>query len=79
MKMHKIGFPMELYNLMLEKIDTLGVSIPEYIRHLILNDVEETADEELETAIAKSLKDYNDKKYVVINNKEDLKKFIEDL
>jgi hypothetical protein len=79
MKMHKIGFPMELYKLMLEKTQTLGVSIPEYIRHLIINDVEETADEELEAAIAKGLRDYNEGKYTTIKNKEDLKKFVEDL
>jgi len=79
MKMHKIGFPKELYKLMQEKTENLGVSIPEYVRHLIINDVEETADEELEAAIAKGLRDYNDKKYVVIKDKKELKEFLREL
>jgi hypothetical protein len=76
MKMHKIGFPKQLYKLMQEKTNQLGVSIPEYVRHLIINDVEETADEELEAAIAKGLRDYTEKKYVIIKDKEDLKELI---
>ena len=79
MNMHKIGFPNELYQLMQERVDTLGISIPEYVRHLIINDVEETADEELEVAIAKGLRDYSEKNYIVIKDKEDLKKFIKEL
>jgi len=77
--MHKIGFPTELYKLIQEKTDKLGVSIPEYVRHLIINDVEETADEELEAAIAKGLRDYSEKKYIVIKDKEELKEFIKEL
>jgi L-lactate utilization protein LutC len=79
MKMHKIGFPKQLYKLMQEKTNQLGVSIPEYVRHLIINDVEETADEELEAAIAKGLRDYSEKKYVIIKDKKELKEFLEEL
>lgn len=79
MKMHKIGFPKQLYKLMQEKTEQLGVSVPEYVRHLIINDVEETADEELEAAIAKGLRDYSEKKYVIIKDKKELKEFLEEL
>jgi L-lactate utilization protein LutC len=64
---------------MQEKTEQLGVSVPEYVRHLIINDVEETADEELEAAIAKGLRDYSEKKYVIIKDKKELKEFLEEL
>lgn len=64
---------------MQERTEKLGVSIPEYVRHLIINDVEETADEGLEAAIAQGLRDYSDKKYIIIKDKEELKDFFKNL
>ena len=83
MKTHKLTFPPELYELVQLKTKRLGLTVPEYVRHLIINDVEslpvEEASPELEGKIASGLRDFAEGKYVVIKNKEELKKFVEEL
>ncbi len=83
MKMHKIAFPTELYELMQVKTQQVGLSIPEYVRHVVINDIEKTpieiASPELEKGIDSALRDVGKDKYIVIKNKKDLKKFVEDL
>ncbi len=83
MKTHKLTFPQELYELVQLKTQKLGLSVPEYVRHLIINDVEsmtvEEASPQLEEKIANGLRDIAEGKYIVIKDKEELKKFVEDL
>lgn len=80
MKVKQIPFPEELLKHAEIRRKGMGIGFPEYIRHLVLNDIENIYDapvtkEEREQVI-QSLKEYAEGKYYVIRNKEDMRKYL---
>jgi hypothetical protein len=76
MRVKQIPFPEELIEHIERKRSKIGIGFPEYIRHLVLNDIEQEpplTDQE-ERNIAMSLKDFADGKYTVLKTKEDVRK-----
>lgn len=76
MKVKQIPFPEELIAHIEERRLKIGIGFPEYIRHLVLNDMEEksTLTRKEEENIALSLKDFAEGKYTVLKTKEDIRK-----
>lgn len=71
-----------LYKLAEKKAKSLGIHFPEYIRHLLINDVEEdlepieTVDAETDKRIGESLKAYKEGRYTTVHTEEELDKFL---
>jgi|SRR3989338_7369706 len=80
-----ITFSPQLYSLVKEKAERLGLSFPEYLRLLAASDVKKEVeqipmvDEETEKRIGQSLKDYKEGRYTIISTKEELKKHLNSL
>lgn len=80
-----ITFSPNLYVLVEEKAEKLGVSFPEYIRMLAVSDIKEQVeqlpmvDEATEKQIAKSLRDIKEGKYTTIKTDEELGKHLKSL
>lgn len=78
-----ITFSPELYLLVKTKAEKFGMSVPEYIRVLALNDVKKAVenlplvDENTEKNIEKSLSDYQHGKYIVVNDSPGLDRYLE--
>lgn len=81
MKVKQIPFPEELIAHIEKRRAKIGIGFPEYIRHLVLNDLEQApqlTDEE-EKNIAMSLKDFAEGKYTVLKTKEDVRKHFKEV
>ncbi|MDE2024937.1 MAG: hypothetical protein KGJ07_00410 [Patescibacteria group bacterium] len=80
-----ITFSPQLYELIERNAKKIGVSFPEYIRILAVNDVRQASDtipyvdEETEERIGRSLKDIKNGKYTTVSTKEELEKFLNTL
>jgi hypothetical protein len=76
MKVKQIPFPEKLIERAEERRKRMGIGFPEYIRHLVLNDVEKETPltEQEEENIAMSLRDFAEGKYTVLKGKEDIRK-----
>jgi hypothetical protein len=78
MKVKQIPFPVELIEKVEKKRKKIGIGFPEYIRHLVLNDLEKDTEEYVtrkeENSIGKSLKDYEEGRYTVLESEEDIDK-----
>lgn len=80
-----ITFSPQLYRLLEKKAQRLGVSFPEYIRGLAVNDIKKTVeqsplvDEETEKQIAKGLDDIEKKNSTKVATKKDLTTYLESL
>ncbi|HEC64790.1 MAG TPA: hypothetical protein ENI23_05830 [bacterium] len=75
-----IVLPRELAALAETKASRFGFKIGEYIRHLIVSDVEEDipmVDVETEKRIGKALKNFEKGDYVTIRNKKELDKLLD--
>ncbi len=76
MKVKQIPFPEKLIERAEKRRKEMGIGFPEYIRHLVLNDVEKEpplTDQEEEN-IAMSLRDFAEGRYTVLKSKEDIRK-----
>jgi len=79
-----VTFSPQLYYSADTKAKELGVPFAEYLRHLIMKDVEKDVanipmvDEETDKRIGQSLKDFAEGKYIEIDasNDEELEKFV---
>jgi len=79
-----VTFSPQLYFNADTKAKQLGVPFAEYLRHLIIKDVEEDiadlpmVDEETDKRIGQSLKDFEEGRYIEIDpsNNEELEKFV---
>jgi len=77
-----ITFSAKLYNTAVARANSLGIPFAEYIRHIVIDDIEENignlpmVDEETNKLIGQSLKDVKEGRYVVVepNDKEGLDK-----
>lgn len=80
-----ITFSPELYSLVVTKAKRIGVSFPEYIRVLLVNDIKEEVeaiemvDEETEKAIGQSLKDFKEGRYTTLRSKKDIENYFNEL
>ena len=80
-----VTFSPQLYFNAEAKAKHLGVPFAEYLRHLIIKDVEEDVsnlpmvDEETNKRIGESLEDYKKGRYTSIKTKKDLKQYFEDI
>lgn len=76
MKVKQIPFPEKLIERAEKRRKEMGIGFPEYIRHLVLNDVEKeiTLTQEEEEDMESSLRDYAQGKYTVLKSKEDIEK-----
>lgn len=87
LKQQRVGVTTELLTLIEARIKQLGIpSIPEYFRHLAINDVKnivdnsiEVLDEETEKKLGKALEDYKKGRYTIITNKRQLDKLFRDI
>lgn len=60
----------------------VGLTFNEYVRHLVVNDIEQAIElltEESERAVAQSLNDLSEGKYTVLNNSKEIKKHFKKL
>jgi len=79
-----VTFSPQLYYNAEARAKQLGVPFAEYLRHLIIKDVEEDivdlpmVDEETDKRIGQSLKDFEEGRYIEIDpsNNEELEKFV---
>lgn len=73
-----VTFSEKLYSNAIARANSLGLPFGEYIRHILIKDVEESAknlpmvDPETEKRIGLSLKDLSEGRYTVIHNKAEL-------
>ncbi|KKR31570.1 MAG: hypothetical protein UT63_C0066G0016 [Candidatus Gottesmanbacteria bacterium GW2011_GWC2_39_8] len=75
-----ITFSTKLYNKAIARASSLGVPFTEYVRHVVLDDIEEniehlpTLDEETNAYIGKSFQDLKEGNYIVVkpNDKKGL-------
>lgn len=73
-----ITFSPQLYQLVEKNAADLGISFPEYIRVLAVNDVKKMVEkmsfvnEEVEEQIAKSIEDIKNKNYVTLSSEDEL-------
>lgn len=73
-----VTFSPKLYNNALARANNLGIPFAEYVRHLLLKDVEENnpkvpmIDAATEKRIGQSLKDLKEGRYTVIKNEKEL-------
>ncbi|MBI4225896.1 hypothetical protein HY612_02175 [Candidatus Roizmanbacteria bacterium] len=80
-----ITFSPQLYSLVKEKAERLGLSFPEYLRLLAASDVKKEVeqipmiDEETEKRIGESLEAYRKGQYTTISTKEELEKYLKNL
>jgi hypothetical protein len=80
---HKVTFPNQMYTLLTQRTKQLGISVPEYLRFLVITDTKPFIDSipmvdiETEKAIGKALTDYKAGRYDVIKNENDLKKYMD--
>ncbi len=76
MKVKQIPFPEELIEYVEKRRKKTGIGFPEYIRHLVLNDIERETNltEEEERDVESSLRDYSKGKFTVLKSKEDIEK-----
>lgn len=82
-----ITFSPQLYAIVKQKADRLGVSFPEYLRMLAVTDVKKEVevekipmvDEETEKRIGESLKDFKEGRYTVLETHEDVDKHFKKL
>jgi hypothetical protein len=84
-KVFQITFPSELEMLAKKKTKKLGISIPEYVRHLVINDTldeqeyVEYASPELEAKLAEAWDDYKNGRLKSFANFEEYKKYFDNL
>ena len=79
-----VTFSSKLYDNAIARANSLGVPFAEYVRHVIIKDIEENienlpmVDEETEKRIGQSLKDIEEGRYIDIDpsNEEELDKFL---
>ncbi len=82
-KVFQITFPSELEMLAKKKTKKLGISIPEYVRHLVINDTldeqeyVEYASPELEAKLAEAWDDYKNGRYETLKSNEDIKDYFD--
>lgn len=79
-----ITFSPQLYQLVEKNAADLGVSFPEYIRVLAVNDVKKSAEkavvsEVIEKQVAKSLEDIKNKNYTTVTSPDELDIHLESL
>lgn len=80
-----ITFSPTLYQYGLKMANRKGVSFQDYMRHLLLKDIDEKdeplymVDEETEKGIGQSLKDYEEGHYVTAHTREDLDRILDGL
>lgn len=81
-----ITFSPQLYKFMEKKAKKIGVSFPEYIRVLAVNDIKDMIDENLpmvseneEKQIMQSLQDIKRGRYTIINNNKELETHLKSL
>jgi hypothetical protein len=77
----QVTFPVELVELVEEKSKRFGLGFNEYIRHVLVVDVQRQddypmVDAETERSIGRALKDFENGDYVEVNNKKELKEFL---
>lgn len=78
-----ITFSPKLYELLEKKAEAMGITFPEYIRGLAVNDIKKSfeymplVDEATEKQIAKSLSDKKKEEYAVLASDEDIAKHFE--
>lgn len=80
----QIVFPKKLIALAETKYSSMGLNLPEYIRHLIIKDIEDISnlpmvDEETEKAIGRSLADYKAGRYTTLKSAEEIDAFLDNL
>ncbi len=77
----QIGFSDQMITYVNERLDTLGVSFPEYIRYLVLQDTTQIRDKipfvtkEEEERITESIKNLSDGDFVTHKKRGDIKKY----
>lgn len=80
-----VTFSPKLYNSALARANSLGIPFAEYVRHILIQDVEENnqnvvpmVDAETEKRLGQSLKDLQKGRYIDIDpsNENELKKFV---
>lgn len=80
-----ITFSPELHQLVMKRAKRFGLSLPEYIRILAVNDTKSEAeaipmvDEETEKRIGESLEAYKQGEYITLKTKSDIKKYLDHL
>lgn len=77
----QIGFSDQMITYVNERLDTLGVSFPEYIRYLVLQDTTHIRDKipfvttEEEERLIESMKNLSDGDYVAHNKRDDIRRY----
>lgn len=78
-----ISFPPELYKMGQQKADVFGLSFPEYVRFLVMNDAKsepiEMVDEETEKAIGEAYEAYARGEGTIVSSKEELADYLASL
>lgn len=82
-----IGIPQELFALLCAKAQRFGVSAPEYIRHLIINDTQQMAEEKIEileneeliSSIGVGLEEAKKGKGKALRSKKDISNYLDSL
>lgn len=74
MKVKQVPFPEEMIRHVDARRKDLGIGFPEYIRHLVLNDIERGSQisKQEEQNIESSLKDFAYGKYTKLKNKKEI-------
>ena len=83
MKVKQIPFPIELIEQVDKKRKKMGIGFPEYIRHLVLNDIQDSKEDYItsqeERNIAKSMKEFSEGRYTVLRNSKEIRKYFNKL
>jgi len=80
-----ITFSPQLYELIEQKVSKLGVSFPEYIRSLAVNDVKRNVEftsfltHEEEEGVKNSLADIRAGRYIIVRTDEEIEKHLQSL
>ena len=81
----QVVFPAPLYKLMETRLDQLGISAPEYVRQLVIEDVKPLykeipfVDEEAEKSIGRAIEDIKNGKIHKFNSLKELREFLHNL
>lgn len=80
----QIVFPKKLIDLAESKYSRMGLNLPEYLRHLIIKDVEDLSnlpmvDEQTEKAIGRSMEDLAAGRYTVLSSTEEIEEHFKKL
>ena len=74
----QISFPTQLVELIERRVSRIGISVPEYIRNLVINDVRPILEEipyvdtETERKMGKALESYQKGKYTRLNSRAEI-------